>query len=149
MSYRYREPIITAWSTPGAAFLIAVLPTTPYAEMIGAYMLSAIGFIVLGASGYFERVVKMIPPGIAAGLLAGIPNDLKLSLRDAAKALEDGLEAHANALMATKTVTEGLVRSIAAEIASSRSAPAAYGRSGTVNPNARREASGLAVDAKA
>lgn len=82
-------------------------------------------------------------------LLAGIPNDLKLRLRDAAKALEDGLEAHANALMATKTVTEGLVRSIAAEIASSRSAPAAYGRSGTVNPNARREASGLAVDAKA
>ena len=83
------------------------------------------------------------------GLLAGIPNDLKLSLRDAAKALEDGLEAHANALMATKTVTEGLVRSIAAEIASSRSAPAAYGRSGTVNAGARREASGLAVDAKA
>ena len=72
MSYRYREPIITAWSTPGAVFLIGVLPTTPYAEMIGAYMLSAIGFIVLGASGYFERVVKMIPPGIAAGLLAGI-----------------------------------------------------------------------------
>ncbi|MDP3493738.1 MAG: flagellar basal-body protein FlbY [Hyphomonadaceae bacterium] len=82
-------------------------------------------------------------------LLAGIPADLKTSLRDAAKALEDGLETHANALMATKTVTEGLVRSIAAEIASSRSAPAAYGRSGTVNPNARREASGLAVDAKA
>lgn len=72
LSYRYREPIITAWSTPGAAFLIAVLPNTPYAEMIGAYMLSAIGFIVLGASGYFERVVRMIPPGIAAGLLAGI-----------------------------------------------------------------------------
>lgn len=83
------------------------------------------------------------------GLLAGIPADLKLRLRDAAKALEDGLEAHANALIATKSVTEGLVRSIAAEIASSRSAPAAYGRSGTVNPNARREASGLAVDAKA
>lgn len=40
--------------------------------MIGAYMLSAIGFVVLGASGYFERVVKMIPPGVAAGLLAGI-----------------------------------------------------------------------------
>nr|MBP6279927.1 benzoate/H(+) symporter BenE family transporter [Rhodocyclaceae bacterium] len=38
LSFRYREPIITAWSTPGAAFLIAVLPNTPYAEMIGAYM---------------------------------------------------------------------------------------------------------------
>lgn len=72
LSFRYREPIITAWSTPGAAFLIAVLPGTPYPEMIGAYMLSAIGFVVLGASGCFERVVRMIPPGIAAGLLAGI-----------------------------------------------------------------------------
>ncbi len=82
-------------------------------------------------------------------LLAGISPDLKTRLREAAKDLEQGLEAHAMALMATKTVTEGLVRSIAAEIASSRSAPAAYGRSGTVNAGARREASGLAVDAKA
>ncbi|EIM17446.1 benzoate/H(+) symporter BenE family transporter [Pseudomonas chlororaphis] len=72
LSYRYREPIITAWSTPGAAFLIAVLPSMPYPEMIGAFMLSAVGFVVLGMSGYFERVVKLIPPGIAAGLLAGI-----------------------------------------------------------------------------
>ncbi len=82
-------------------------------------------------------------------LLAGISPDLKTRLREAAKELEQVLEAHAMALMATKTVTEGLVRSIAAEIASSRSAPAAYGRSGTVNTGARREASGLAVDAKA
>lgn len=72
LSYRYREPIITAWSTPGAAFLITVLPNTPYPEVIGAYMLSAIGFVVMGMSGCFERVVKLIPPGIAAGLLAGI-----------------------------------------------------------------------------
>jgi len=72
LSYRYREPIITAWSTPGAAFLITVLPNTPYSEVIGAYILSALGFVILGMSGYFERVVKLIPPGIAAGLLAGI-----------------------------------------------------------------------------
>lgn len=82
-------------------------------------------------------------------LLAGISAELKINLREAAKSLEQGLEAHAQALLATKTVTEGLVRSIAAEIASSRSAPAAYGRTGTVNTTARREASGLAVDAKA
>lgn len=72
LSYRYREPIITAWSTPGAAFLITVLPHTPFAEVIGAYLLSAAGFVILGLSGYFERLVRLIPPGIAAGLLAGI-----------------------------------------------------------------------------
>lgn len=72
LSYRYREPIITAWSTPGAAFLATVMPFTAYGEVIGAYILSAIGFILLGLSGWFERLVRWIPSGIAAGLLAGI-----------------------------------------------------------------------------
>ncbi|MGC5703461.1 benzoate/H(+) symporter BenE family transporter [Pseudomonas sp. NFXW11] len=72
LSLRYRTPVITAWSTPGAAFLATVMPFTPYAEVIGAYLISALGFILLGASGAFDRLVRMIPAGIAAGLLAGI-----------------------------------------------------------------------------
>jgi benzoate membrane transport protein len=72
LSYRYRAPVITAWSTPGVAFLATVMPHTPYAEVIGAYMISAIAFILLGMSGAFERLVRWIPRGIAAGLLAGI-----------------------------------------------------------------------------
>ena len=72
LSYRYRAPIITAWSTPGVAFLATVMPFTPYGEVIGAYVLCAIGFILLGLSGVFERLVRLIPAGIAAGLLAGI-----------------------------------------------------------------------------
>jgi hypothetical protein len=82
-------------------------------------------------------------------LLAGVSADRKAALRETARELEEKLEAHARAIQATKIVTEGLVRSIAAEIASVRSGPAAYGRTGAVNPQARREASGLAVDAKA
>jgi hypothetical protein len=81
--------------------------------------------------------------------LAGISDQLKAQLREAAAALENKLEAHARALGAMKTVTEGLVRSIASEIASARSAPPAYGRHGSVNPATKRQASGLAVDAKA
>ncbi|SHE57530.1 benzoate membrane transport protein [Marinomonas polaris DSM 16579] len=72
LSWRTREPIITAWSTPAAAFLIIALPTISYAEAIGAYLVSAALFIMLGLSGYFEKVIRLIPPGIAAGLLAGI-----------------------------------------------------------------------------
>lgn len=72
LSWRYREPIITAWSTPAAAFLVAALGTTPYAEAVGAYMISAAAFVVLGLSGCFEKVIRLIPPGIASGLLAGI-----------------------------------------------------------------------------
>jgi benzoate membrane transport protein len=72
LSWRYREPIITAWSTPAAAFLVTALATTPYAEAVGAYIVSAAAFVALGLSGWFERVIRLIPPGIASGLLAGI-----------------------------------------------------------------------------
>ena len=48
LSWLTREPIITAWSTPAAAFLVTALATTPYAEAVGAYMISAAAFVVLG-----------------------------------------------------------------------------------------------------
>lgn len=72
LSWVSREPIITAWSTPAAAFLVVALSTTPYAEAVGAYIISAIAFVLLGLSGCFEKVIRLIPPGIAAAMLAGI-----------------------------------------------------------------------------
>ena len=72
LSWLTREPIITAWSTPAAAFLVTALATTPYAEAVGAYLISAAAFVLLGLSGWFERLIRLIPPGVAAGLLAGI-----------------------------------------------------------------------------
>ncbi|MDR2327539.1 MAG: benzoate/H(+) symporter BenE family transporter [Acidovorax sp.] len=72
LSWATRAPIITAWSTPAAAFLVTALATTPYAEAVGAYLVSAAAFVALGLSGYFERVIRLIPVGVASGLLAGI-----------------------------------------------------------------------------
>lgn len=72
LSLRYREPIITAWSTPAAAFLVVALHNTAYAEAVGAYLLSAVAFFLLGISGYFEPLIKRIPSSIASALLAGI-----------------------------------------------------------------------------
>ena len=72
LSWYTREPIINAWSTPAAAFLITTLVTVPYSEAIGAYLLSALGFVILGITGYFEKLIGLIPAGIASGLLAGI-----------------------------------------------------------------------------
>lgn len=72
LSWLSREPVITAWSTPAAAFLVTALASTPYAEAVGAYLVSAAAFVLLGLSGWFERVIRLIPPGVAAGLLAGI-----------------------------------------------------------------------------
>lgn len=72
LSIRYKMPVITAWSTPGAAFLITALATVTYSDAIGAYIISGLAFLILGMSGMFDRLIKLIPRGIAAGLLAGI-----------------------------------------------------------------------------
>lgn len=72
LSWYTREPIITAWSTPAAAFLITALATVPYAQAIGAYLISALAFVILGITGYFEKLIRLIPSSIASGLLAGI-----------------------------------------------------------------------------
>lgn len=72
LSWVTRVPIITAWSTPAAAFLVVALGSTPYAEAVGAYMISAAAFVLLGLSGCFEKLIRLIPQSVAAGLLAGI-----------------------------------------------------------------------------
>jgi len=55
-----------------AAFLVTALATTPYDEAVGAYLVSAFAFVLLGLSGCFEKIIRLIPKGVAAGLLAGI-----------------------------------------------------------------------------
>ncbi|MDD2056677.1 benzoate/H(+) symporter BenE family transporter [Pseudomonas sp. GD03860] len=72
LSWVSRQPVITAWSTPAAAFLVVALANTPYAEAVGAYLISAAAFVLLGMSGYFEKIIRLVPAGIAGGLLAGI-----------------------------------------------------------------------------
>jgi benzoate membrane transport protein len=71
LSWHYREPVLTAWSTPGAA-LIAGTSGVAMAEALGAFVLCG-GLIVLaGATRLFERVMDRIPQAIAAALLAGV-----------------------------------------------------------------------------
>lgn len=72
LSFRYRMPLVTAWSTPGAAFLATNLPGVPLGEAIGAFIVSA-GLITLcGITGLFERLMRHIPSSLASAMLAGI-----------------------------------------------------------------------------
>ncbi|MFP4904857.1 benzoate/H(+) symporter BenE family transporter, partial [Paraburkholderia sp. BR14261] len=72
LSLWLRAPIVIAWSTPGAALLISSLPHVPYAEAIGAYLVCAVLLTAVGLTGWFDALMKRVPAGIAAALLAGI-----------------------------------------------------------------------------
>jgi benzoate membrane transport protein len=72
LSVRYRVPIITAWSTPGAA-LIASTPGVPsFRAAVGAFILSAILILLTAAIRPLGRLIERIPASIAAAMLAGI-----------------------------------------------------------------------------
>ncbi len=72
LSLRYRMPIVTAWSTPGAALLATSLQGISMPEAIGAFLFSALLITLCGITGWFERIIDKIPLPIAAAMLAGI-----------------------------------------------------------------------------
>lgn len=72
LSLRYRVPVVTAWSTPGAAMLITTTSGLPLSQAIGAFLLSALLILVAGFSGWFERGMRRIPLALASGMLAGV-----------------------------------------------------------------------------
>ena len=69
-----RKPVMVAWSTPGAAVLATAAATGGYtmADAVGAFVVCALLIILVGASGWFERVMDRIPMPIANALLAGV-----------------------------------------------------------------------------
>ncbi|MCW5626520.1 MAG: benzoate/H(+) symporter BenE family transporter [Burkholderiales bacterium] len=72
LSLRYRMPVVTAWSTPGAAMLIGSTAGLPLSAAIGAFMISALLIAVAGFSGFFERMIGRIPVSLASGMLGGV-----------------------------------------------------------------------------
>ena len=72
LSYRFKTPVVTAWSTPGAAVLVTAAAGTSLAEATGAFILCALLTAICGFSGWFERIMRHVPPAIAAGMLAGV-----------------------------------------------------------------------------
>ncbi|WP_310634245.1 benzoate/H(+) symporter BenE family transporter, partial [Paraburkholderia sp.] len=85
LSLWFRAPTVIAWSTPGAALLISSLPHVPYAEAIGAYIVCALLLTAVGLTGWFDTLMKRIPGGIAAALLAGILFEIGIEIFHAAQ----------------------------------------------------------------
>lgn len=72
LSWWYKAPVITAWSTPGAALLATSLDGISMPEAIGAFLFSALLITLCGITGWFEKMINRIPLSIAAAMLAGI-----------------------------------------------------------------------------
>ncbi|WMT86278.1 benzoate/H(+) symporter BenE family transporter [Pelagibacterium sp. 26DY04] len=75
-----KMPLAIAWSTPGAALLIATGSVTGgFSAAVGAFILAALLVVIAGFSRTFSRAVAAIPMPLASAMLAGILFNLCLA----------------------------------------------------------------------
>lgn len=72
LSLFYKMPILTAWSTPGAALLVTSVNDLSMAEAIGVFLFSSLLIVICGVTGWFTRLVKHLPMPLASAMLAGV-----------------------------------------------------------------------------
>lgn len=73
LSWRSRLPLSFAWSTPGAALLVAAEGSTgSYGAAIGAFIVCGLLILISGLWGRLGRAMTRIPMPLAGAMLAGI-----------------------------------------------------------------------------
>lgn len=73
LSWRFRLPLSFAWSTPGAAVLVAAQGVTDdYSAAIGAFLVCGVLLAITGLWPALGRAMTRIPMPIAGAMLAGI-----------------------------------------------------------------------------
>ncbi len=71
LSWRTRMPVISAWSTPGAA-LIAASSGFTINEAVGAFLIAGVLLVLTGLIKPLTQLISRIPASVASGMLAGI-----------------------------------------------------------------------------
>ena len=72
LSWYYKAPVITAWSTPGAALLATSLQGLSIEQATGVFIFTAALGLIIGITGWFEKLTRLIPLPLASAMLAGI-----------------------------------------------------------------------------
>jgi benzoate membrane transport protein len=77
---RARMPVSIAWSTPGAALLVATgAPPGGFPAAVGAFVVCGALIVLAGLVGPLGRLVAAIPAPIAGAMLAGVLLDICLA----------------------------------------------------------------------
>ena len=87
LSWRYRMPMITAWSTPGAVLIATSGSGITYANALGAFVVAGVLMVVAGLIKPLEKAIEKIPAPIAAAMLAGVLLRYTLGVPGAATAM--------------------------------------------------------------
>ena len=72
LSWKFKYPVATSWSTAGLALIIATGSGYSLYEAIGAFMVCGLLTAILGFLGIFEKILHYIPQTLTSAMLAGV-----------------------------------------------------------------------------
>ena len=72
LSWKFKYPVATSWSTAGLALIIATGSGYNLHEAIGAFLVCGLITALLGFFGFFEKVLAYIPQSLTSSMLAGV-----------------------------------------------------------------------------
>ena len=82
----YRQPLVFFWTIPGTVLVGSALTHLTFPEVIGAFIATGLLMLVLGLSGWVQKIMKMIPMPIVMAMVAGVflqfGLDLVFAIRD-------------------------------------------------------------------
>lgn len=71
-SWRYRQPLAFFWTIPGTVVVGNAATHLPWAEVVGAYLLTALLLLAIGLFGRIERVMHALPVPVVMAMVAGV-----------------------------------------------------------------------------
>ena len=72
MSWKYCQPLCLFWTIPGTVLVGPALEHLSFPEVIGAFYVTGLLVLLLGASGWVGRAMRFVPMPIVMGMVAGV-----------------------------------------------------------------------------
>ncbi|HEX6002256.1 MAG TPA: benzoate/H(+) symporter BenE family transporter [Hyphomicrobiaceae bacterium] len=71
-SLAFRQPLAFFWTIPGTVLIAPALGHLSFAEVVGAYIVTGLLMLALGALGLVRRAMAAVPMPIVMGMVAGV-----------------------------------------------------------------------------
>jgi benzoate membrane transport protein len=71
-SWLYRQPLAFFWTIPGTVLVGQSLTHLTFQQVVGAYYVTGVLMLVLGATGWVKRATELAPMPIVMGMVAGV-----------------------------------------------------------------------------
>ena len=68
----YRQPLVFFWTIPGTVIVGQSLTHLTFPQVIGAFYVTGLLMLMLGASGWVKRAMQLVPMPIVMGMVAGV-----------------------------------------------------------------------------